>query len=183
MKILKTNIWPSFQLLPWQIFHEKYIHHSFPLLLEYLQYSYYTKDKIQNLLYIPKLIVVVSVPSFILQGVFFSYLRVTKRYLSQDTTSQQPQKTCFHFLLWSTWVENMCFGLLRSCVLRQIPFCAPRVRKMSPWRMWWCWRVLQLLVILSWPHFKARKWWRWRRNWYIEQDNNNLQGVKRVGFI
>ena len=119
----------------------------------------------------------------ILQGVFFSHLRVTKRYLSQDTTSQQPQNTCFHFLLWSTWVENMCFGLLRSCVLRQIPFCAPRVRKMSPWRMWWCWRVLQLLVILSWPHFKARKWWRWRRNWYIEQDNNNLQGVKRVGFI
>ena len=70
---------------------------------------------------------------------FFSYLRVTKRYLSQDTTSQQPQNTCFHFLLWSTWVENMCFGLLRSCVLRQIPFCVPRVRKMSPWRMWWCW--------------------------------------------
>ena len=35
----------------------------------------------------------------ILQGVFFSHLRVTKRYLPQDTTSQQPQNPCFHFLL------------------------------------------------------------------------------------
>ena len=62
---------------------------------------------------------------------FFSHLRVTKRYLSQDMHhfSTAPKLTCFHFLLWSNWVENMCFGLLRSCVLRQIPFCVPRWEK------------------------------------------------------